>query len=529
MECGLTQDNSNAVSAGEVFGGWRWTRWLETQADRHRNWVFVGIFVLYLLSFNGLWRIGSDSGLYLSVAQNIAGGQGYSYHGEAHRLAYPGLPYLLAGLMRISPKHYIALADGAMLGMGLLSLTLCYHLFRHVVRRPAAVIATAMVAGNFLFYKHAFELLTDIPFILGTLMVLLGGTLSGLLSCPNLDGQATSIAKLGRRAGWFFLPAGLALCALMRPTVYPLIACLVLSMAAGAIRKPKARLAYMIGAAVVVGLMVISQLADPRREEKNSPDIYEQAITIQLKAVFGNPSVALNHARQLISPELPTAFFGLSFSVWGDWLASAAILGSAVWVLRRWPMAMLWIAATLGMQLIVEPVPRYMMPILPLLILAWWETAVGLTDRLSQHRGNTIAILMTGVMLVNAGRCIGEVSREQYQRPFVEHYRGGQYAAVMEMAEIIRQQTPERCVIIAPSKTQRILTCLTGRWAITAQEEQIPVRFRDLPVFVVVTGNEAGQAEDLTGYGIRAGELRAATQSRFRKSGPLKLLEAGWQ
>ena len=234
-------------SQHELFGGWRWTCWFENFIEKYRLPLYFLIVGFYLLSFNGLWRLGPDSALYLSVASNLAHNLGYTYQGEPHRLAYPGLPYLIAGLMRISPRHYIFFADATILGMGMLSLFACYRLFRLLIRRSAAIVALLLVAINIHIYTHSFELLTDIPFLLGELMVFLGGCLSGLFPYPNIDGQGESVTPRARLIGWILFPLGFALCMVLRPTAYALAGCIVASLIFRVFTKPRQCIACFIG------------------------------------------------------------------------------------------------------------------------------------------------------------------------------------------------------------------------------------------------------------------------------------------
>ena len=516
----------------ELFGGWRWTTWFESFIDKYRLPLVFLIFGFYLLSFNGLWRLGPDSALYLSVASNLAHNLGYTYQGEPHRLAYPGLPYLIATLMRLSPKNYIFYADASILAMGLFAFVACYRLFRLLVRRSAALVALLLVIINIHIYTHNFELLTDIPFLLGELMVFLGGCLCGLFPYPNLDGQGQAVTPRGRLLGWFLLPLGFALCMVMRPTAYALAGCIILTLIFRIFTRPKQCIACLLIATLVLGLVLALLLTDPRRQDPLSPDVYEQSITWYLRQAATHLNLPLQNAWSVITPELPKAIFGFSLTVVGDILVSAAIILCALYIFRRWPMAILWIAATLGMLFIIEPVPRYIIPIIPFIALAWWETSSRLTRRFSQHAGNILALLMFALMLVNPARCVGNIMAEQYQRPFADHYRQGQYEALWEMARIIRQQTPEHAVIIVPPKTERVMTYLTGRWAISPQDAlYMPARFQPYPVYTLSTANLATTQKSLAPFGVQPCETIQTTDSFYGKkdkADPLTLYRSTW-
>src|SRR5262252_3169591 len=60
----------------------------------HRKVLFALIAVLYVLGFNGKWRLGLDSANYRGLALNLAHGQGYTFGDWAPKQIYPGLPYV---------------------------------------------------------------------------------------------------------------------------------------------------------------------------------------------------------------------------------------------------------------------------------------------------------------------------------------------------------------------------------------------------------------------------------------------------
>src|SRR6478736_4101229 len=69
--------------------------------DSRRFLLFAAVVALYLLGFNGQWRMERDSALYLTVGRNLAEGEGYSYQGQRQQLAFPGLPLTFAATTRL--------------------------------------------------------------------------------------------------------------------------------------------------------------------------------------------------------------------------------------------------------------------------------------------------------------------------------------------------------------------------------------------------------------------------------------------
>ena len=47
--------------------------------DRHRRWICLIIFILYLSAYTGRWILGPDTALFGNVGRQIAEGNGYSH------------------------------------------------------------------------------------------------------------------------------------------------------------------------------------------------------------------------------------------------------------------------------------------------------------------------------------------------------------------------------------------------------------------------------------------------------------------
>src|SRR5262245_47080308 len=73
----------------------------ETSLDR-KIWVAsTAVAALFFLALqNRYWIPGGDSEVYTSAARSIVLGQGYMFNGQAARIAPPGWPLLLAGVMK---------------------------------------------------------------------------------------------------------------------------------------------------------------------------------------------------------------------------------------------------------------------------------------------------------------------------------------------------------------------------------------------------------------------------------------------
>src|SRR5688572_3229017 len=141
-------------------------------ADAHRFWILAAVVVLYAVSFTGRWRVAPDSALSMSLGRSLAEGAGFVYHGEPHKWVEPGLPWVIAASFRLfGPESYRAL-NVFVLACGAACLALAYALFKLHLGRPAAVLLTALLAVCETFYRYSYQVVTDLPFLVGMLAAL---------------------------------------------------------------------------------------------------------------------------------------------------------------------------------------------------------------------------------------------------------------------------------------------------------------------------------------------------------------------
>jgi hypothetical protein len=177
--------------------------------------IFSLVAFMLVAAHNGYWRLGRDSALYRSVANNLASGRGYTFRGQRENHIYPGLPYLLAGIDKIfgrqDPVHPRA-ALAVMLLMSFATLVIVYHLVRTYFPPWVAVAVTTGVGINHEFLQQSHELMTDLPFLLGVCMTMLG-----IARLPK--------AKTNGHRVWFaiLIGFGAVIAVSMRPTFWALL------------------------------------------------------------------------------------------------------------------------------------------------------------------------------------------------------------------------------------------------------------------------------------------------------------------
>src|SRR2546423_6470870 len=192
--------------------------------DAHRFWFFAAVFALYVLGFNGQWRMERDSALYLTIGRNLAEGNGYTYHGQQQQLAFFGLPVVFATTNRLFGNKSVLANLVLMWVAGFAVLALAYRLFLLHSGRPTAVLMVIGLAATRLFYRYCFELLSDLPFLLGVIAFFAG--YEGIFF---RRGTAARVSTRSTALDWGLLFVGLVIAIVMRPAMWILLLAIVLA------------------------------------------------------------------------------------------------------------------------------------------------------------------------------------------------------------------------------------------------------------------------------------------------------------
>jgi hypothetical protein len=434
-------------------------------ADGHRRAILFLVPALYLLAFNGQWRLDADSALYLTIGRNLAEGRGYTYHGQHHTLAYPGMPWLFAGLFKAFGADTVWPHDVVMLACGLATLGLVYRLFLLHAGRPTAVLMTAVVGLSRMFFRYSFELLSDMPFLMGVTAFLAG--CEALFHAPR---------DRGYRPRWYdaaLLAGGLAVAVVTRPTMWALVAAVVVVLALSLFKRPPRRAWLAVGAACVAAAGVVVVMLFHRLGGD-----YERVFLDTLNNPGEVTRVMLSrNLPELLHPGAAEAVFGFDLggvAIGPVWLTmgtvpSLLLLGAGVALARRRLLWGVWVAMSALMMLVTLVEVRYFLQVLPLLLYGCWLLLSWLDRRLA-GRGRWLPALPVGlfvaIVAVNAGRAVTLVV-EQRGVPFLKSYRHGKYALVPELTRLLQSQTPPDAWVLVPERQLgRILTFTSRRYAV---------------------------------------------------------------
>ena len=428
----------------------RWCDSVLGAADRYRHVLLAATGLLYLLAFNGQWLIEPDSALYLTLARNIARGDGYVYHGLAHNVVYPGLPYSLAALFRLIPSQAIVGCDLLILICGWAALALTYRLMLLAYDRPTAVVVTVLTGLAHEYFRYCYEIMPEMPFLAGVMAVLAGHEALTLADRP------------ARWWDWAIFAAGVVIVINTRPMMMPLLGLWVVATAwnSGRLRRGVAT-PVVLG---VVALMLIFFWYEPRHPFTTTTVSYERIAVREIVHLPGRWRQVLTNLKDLLGKSAVRAVLGtpLEYPLLSG-LFSAAILGAGIALGRVRPLWGMWVAATVAKLALFYSHDRYLVPVLPLLMFGWWRFMCRVSIRLPGLWGNGVfAILLAATVVPNIAET-GVIVVQQHLQPFITHYRDGRLAGMAAMAGELDRRTGAGDLILAPPETSRALTFLSDR------------------------------------------------------------------
>jgi hypothetical protein len=443
----------------------RWSDHLLVWTDRFRWFVPVLILLVYLAGFTGVWRPEPDAALYLNLGRNLAEGKGYTYHDQPHRLAYPGWPWVLSAVFRAMPEHAVFVAHAIVFVMGLAGLALMYRLMSLHTARPTAVLMTVALATSRTYYRYCFDVRSEMQFMLGVMAVLAG--YEGIVrrgEARTSDASDTA-AQPKPWLDWSLLLGGLVLGIVTRPTMWPVLAAVAMAIVWDVFRKRLSR-RFLLAVLLPPVAAVLFLAMNPRQASAPSGlGDYEDFLleTMTLDKLGANLT-------RIVDPMASEALFGADFGetvrvgfVSLNVLGSLAALAAAFAAFRYRVLWGLIVVLTLIMMAVSVVQDRYFLPLLPMMVYGWWRGIRWINLHLPRRWGNVLFTLLFMIGAFPNAAKIGDLFIEQRHRNPMTAFRDGKFHSLPQVVEMLRQHVPSGAYVLAPAKTERILTFLARR------------------------------------------------------------------
>jgi hypothetical protein len=462
-------------------------------ADRHRRSLLAVVLVFYLAAFNGQWRIQPDAALYLSLGRNIATGRGFTYLDQPNHLAYPGWPYLIAGTFKIFGGHSLVSVNVLMLLIALATVAMVYRLFLLHSGRPTAVVMSVGVGLTKAFFCYGFELWSDMPFALGAMSALAG--YEGIFGkrAPSAATTPASNKWLDR----FFFLGGLLFAASMRPTIWPLVMAILLAMIAQTFRrKTKWRSLLAITGMVSAAVGLLFAIIWTHGQLHGYGSVYIDYLLNRIthgSAETGAHSLAEN-VQNLFTWAASDVLFQTRLGPTFNELLSMLVIGLGFSLFRYRLLWGFWFCLLLATILISqETLDRYFLPVLPLLVYAWWQLLLRCHAVASEWViARSLPRYVPGIIflaLLSLGACmnvtkVGGIIAQQRQLPFLASYDKGSFEVIPRFAKQVHNQTGPAAIILCKAPYGRVTAYLTDRFVTNGIDRPLE-HLKGRPVYVV--------------------------------------------
>jgi len=427
-------NNTQVTEGGGILDGP-----LFATSSRRRLWIRAGVIALaivYLAAISPHWWIGSDSALYLTLAGNLVGGEGYTLAGRPHTHVPPGFPLMLAGLTKIGAGGFLAI-NLLMCAMGLATLVLTYLLLRRLVHPDWAFVLTVVLGLSNEMLQRSGEILSDVPFMLlltAAMLLYYRG-----LSSSKLSWGTWELASLLLVASCWLRAAGL-----------PLVVGAAIGLVLAGRRKAPIR-ATVNATAILAALALCAVLAWGYLKAHSQPSAGSYTGTMQrILAARSLPdmlSETLKHfydasgqiSRLLIVQRLPLwlcMIFWVVPIAWGmiQRLRRGDFIGPAV------------VAVYMAGLSVASPLPRtrYFLPIAAMLILYLAEGWGWLIVRAARRPAVASGVLL-GLMIVLAACNLPLVGRnifEKHRHDAFASQQDGRWRDHLAAAEYLARLAP---------------------------------------------------------------------------------------
>jgi hypothetical protein len=431
----------------------------------------IAVAVVYLAGVIGRWWPNQDSAVYLGLAKSIVAGEGYRFNGQLNTQFSPGLPLILAGLMRaFGDSYWVLNLFIALCGLGAIAAT--WLSMRLLVRdAQLAFAATICAAFSYPSFVSAHRILTDTPFAFAFWVVV----------------YAALRFEKGR-SWWLLVASAIALAGIViRAPGVLLLAPVALGIAieGGGTRARRLRaagaLAAIAGGACVVlyTLARVASAAQPKYVQ-----LLKATTGADLSAYPGRAAVTLSSFTGAIS-ELFTSQARWAFA------GAIVIMFGAAGIVRLWrrgerfvptvavlyPMLLAAALASYGMR------SRYLFVIMPLIAYAYLAGVEWAFDASLARRGVAwaplafrwaVLVISTFTIAANAPRTLRDafyfsaLSRTaSFERAVLSTMR----ADVLGACDVVSKYCPPGSIVGAPPDEATIIHYVTSRLTVPLLED----------------------------------------------------------
>ncbi|QQE12243.1 hypothetical protein JD969_01850 [Planctomycetota bacterium] len=418
---------------------------------RKRYLIFIAITALYLLGFSTVWIPGPDSAQHLIYAKHIINNTIHPYAHSVTDPLSPALAYIIAANHYIfGPDHYLTTTLITMLAITSLTLTIAYRFFLTCSNRGTATLLLLMLASCETFYRYAFQILADLPFLLGMVITLHASQRYQL----KIKNQYLNLA---------YLALGLITMIAFRSVALVAASAIFLTLIAYLINQKRYKTLIFAGLGSFIAIMSLRFIAAGTAAFGLLPD--EQILFDRLTNGLPNTLSNLFYVNlpRILTETTTEAFFAFDLDPTSSFIACLPLVVYSLLLFRvnkLWGF-MITMFATLWLLFLV--VDRYYLAILPLLMIAWYLPVTWIDRNRSAKLGKLALIGALCIFLIPNLIYDGRFIAQRHTANFIHEYKGGRFEPVYELADWLKTNTPPNAIIVTSRDTSLIISYLSDR------------------------------------------------------------------
>jgi hypothetical protein len=254
--------------------------------------------------------------------------------------------------------------------------------------------------------------------------------------------------------------------------VLGLLAIWIFTLLLTSLTRPASRKILIPVAAIALIAILTFLILDPRHHSNNNGS-YE---TYALATLGRNLSTRLHNeipanVQDLLNLTVARSIFGMPLGTpWLNAFFGIILFLAGLSLLRINLLWGLWVAATFAMLVIFVSHDRYLLQILPLMVLGWWRLIKAINLQLPQTLGNLIFLCLLFIGIAPNLLQDANVIRLQHLHPFLAYYKEGRFPPYVTLANDLPIYTTPQDIILTPERYSRILTFLADRTAMERGE-----------------------------------------------------------
>jgi hypothetical protein len=408
----------------------------------------------------------------------------------------PGLACLIAAGLRLWGSDALWAGNLVILLSSLTVLGLTYGLFLTCTDRPTAVLMTCLLAVCRNLYYHSFLILTDVPFLVGAMLFLLG------------------FARLeaGRRRvwlSWLLLILGGAVMTLFRLVAFTFFGAVGILLLWRLAHSPQRLRWLAVGGALTV-VLLLALVLDPRRSPGHRLMPKErQAVELICQLGPAMRGAVADRLPHVAAKETTIAMFGINVGpVAGIPFALAAVACLPL-LFRRQPLWGLLVLVFLFQWLVFFFDGRYFLAVMPLWVYAWWLGTRWVYMHIGGRRGTALFVALLSFYVTSNLLRDGKVIWQQRHADPLTVYDRGRYLGLPQLGQWLHEHTAAGAtILIEDTKLDEALSFFSRRTALAVEDLAArPKSQAGLTITHVITPAGAAMTSILRARGLAIGQM----------------------